>query len=295
MSLAAVGLLASTCGAPTSRVASALVKNVTVHFKMAVNGQALSCLGTYTGVGNNPDAGAQVYRPSLARFYVYDVRLVDSAGSDVAVTLSDDGAWQLSDAGVVMINGENGGSCAGPRGNLEVVGALPPGAYHGLKFRVGLPEHLNHLLVDALPSPLNQSAMYWSWTSGYRFLRVEGFDSKLAGLPGGLLHLGATACALNVSGDPTQGASCTYPNSFEVAFSSFEPETNTVVFDIGTLFKDTDLAVNAGGVVGCMSALDDPECPPIFRKLGLPYGEALPDGGLLVVQPATGQTVFTVE
>jgi hypothetical protein len=45
-----------------------------------------------------------------------------------------------------------------------------------------------------------------------------------------------------------------------------------------------------------MSFLDDPDCPAMFQKLGLPYGDGfLPDGGYAVVTPTTGQAVFIKE
>lgn len=292
---AALAIAASSCGS-TQSTADSGTQAVEVSFKFKVNGQAFSCADTYAGVGNNPDAGAQVYRGSYARFYVHEVTLVDHDGEEAPVTLTADGLWQLPSAGVVEIDGENGGTCAGASGNLKVVGTVPAGSYHGLKFKVGLPASVNHLLADSQPSPLNQSAMFWSWTSGYRFLRVEGLNASKAGLSGGLLHLGSTGCTPVSASDPTQGASCTYPNTVDVSFPMFHADSNSVVLDIGHLFADTNLVFNGGGATGCMSGLTDPECPVLFRKLGLPYGDGFqPDGGFTVVTPDAGQSAFTME
>ncbi len=263
-----------------------------MKFKFAVNGQRFSCAETYTGVGSSPDAGGQVYRGSYARFYAHDVRLVDSAGTDVPVALTNDGEWQLADTGVVMIDGENGGTCAGASGNLRIVGTVPQGTYSGLKFKLGLPFNVNHLFADSQPSPLSQSAMFWSWTGGYRFLRIEGLDGSKKALAGGLLHLGSTGCTPNTN-TPT---SCAFENLVDVGFPTFDVATNAVVLDIGTLFKDTNLDTNLAAAPGCMSGLTDPECPPMFKKLGLPYGDGLlEDGGVKIVQPTGSQTLFTME
>lgn len=295
---ASLAILASSCGStPGTDGGTGDLKNVEIGFKFAVNGKPFSCIETYYGVGNNPDAGAQVYRGSYARYYVYDVRLVNSANEEVPVMLADDGVWQLPAEKVAEISGENGGSCASIIGNLKVTGTVPKGTYSGLKLIVGLPNHLNHLFADTQPSPLNQSDMFWSWTTGYRFLRIEGKNaSAKMGLPGGLLHLGSGVCNANDSADPTKGSTCTYANTLDLSFDGFDPDVNKVVLDIGKLFQDTDLDTNRGGPAGCMSGLTDPECPAIFKKLGLPYGDGFqPDGGFTVVTPTVGQTIFTME
>lgn len=290
--LAALAILASVCGSPKAKDDG---MGVQIAFKFAVNGKPFTCDQTYTGVGTNPDAGGQVYRGRFARFYVYGVRLINDAGEEVPVTLAEDGAWQIPSKGVVEIDGEVGSGCVGTGSNLSVVGTVPHGAYSGLKLTVGLPNDVNHLQADAQPSPLNQSEMYWSWTSGYRFLRIEGWDETgTKSLKGGLLHLGSTGCVPNdapANGGPydlSKGATCRYPNTIDLAFDQFDPEANAVVADIGTLFSTTDL-VRGGG--GCMSEVTDRDCPGVFGQLSLPYADG--DGGLVISE--RGQTVFTKE
>lgn len=261
---------------------------VTIRFKAAVSGQAFSCTQAYANIGVNTDSAKREFRGKDLRYYVHDVRLVDGSGQDVAVTLTDDGKWQ--NGGVALLDFEDGtGTCqnGNEASNSSLVGEIAPGTYHGLKFTVGVPFERNHLLADNQPSPLNLSAMYWSWTGGYRFMRIEGADANGKTLAGGLLHLGSTGCTPNDSSDLRKGnASCAAPNRMEVVFASFDPEVNTVVLDIGTLFKDTDLAFNTtGSAGGCMSAPDDPECAPMFPKLGLPLGNT----------PAGQQSIFTME
>lgn len=307
--------LASACGSPSSGTDAGTggdsatdggdaLKKVEIAFKFAVNGQPFSCAETYRGIGNNAAAANQVYRPYYARYYVHAIRLVNSAGAEVPLTLADDGVWQLPSAGVVEIDGENGGTCAGASGNLKAVGTVPLGTYSGLKLTVGLPESINHLNANVQPPPLNQTDMFWVWTSGYRFLRIEGRDATgKSVLPGGLLHLGSTACETKDqpsdggAPDLSKGATCRYANTIELSFDGFDHAVNKVVLDVGKLFQDTDLATNRGlPAQGCMSALSDVDCPAIFQKLGLPYGDGFqPDGGYSVVVPDAGQSVFTKE
>ena len=289
----AAALLAFSCGSPASTQDAGNLssgKDVTVNFKVVVGSQPFACGQTYTGIGTNPDAGT--YAPKDARFYVHDVALTDSSGAAVPVTLTQDGVWQ--NGGVALVDAEDyTGYCLtfGSTGtNLKVVGTVPEGTYAGLVFKVGVPADRNHLSVNNVPSPLNTSPMYWSWTSGYRFARIEGVDASGKGLPGGLLHLGSTSCVATDSTDPRKGASCIYENIVNVAFDSFDTSTNTVLLDLAKLFQDTDLAVNTANTAGgCMSAGSDPECVPMFRKLGLPLYQD--DGG--VVLPAGTQSVFT--
>jgi uncharacterized repeat protein (TIGR04052 family) len=287
LSLAAV---LAACGKSESRPpeSQASAQAVTLRFKAMVSGQAFSCNQLYANVGVNTDSAKREFRGKDLRFYVHDVRLVDGSGQDVAVTLKDDGRWQ--NGGVALLDFEDGtGTCQNGNEpmNSSLVGEIAPGTYRGLKFTVGVPFEKNHLLADNQLSPLNLSAMFWSWTGGYRFMRIEGTDAAGKALAGGLLHLGSTGCTPNDPSDLRKGvASCAAPNRLEVSLASFDPELNTVVLDIGTLFKDTDLAFNtAGSSGGCMSAPDDPECAPMFAKLGLPLGSS----------PAGQQSLFTME
>jgi uncharacterized repeat protein (TIGR04052 family) len=303
---AAVASLFS-CGTPsgndagTDTEADAGVQGqaVEVKFKVAIAGQPFSCSQTYNDIGSNPDAGLRVFRPADARFYVHDVALTDSSGAAVPVTMTNDGVWQND--GVALIDAEDfTGTCliGNPGTNLKVVGTVPEGTYTGLKLKVGVPAERNHLYVDAQPSPLNFTPMFWTWTTGYRFMRIEGTDGEGKGLPGGLLHLGSTVCKATDSADPRKGAACVNTNVVNVAFDTFDTSANTVAIDLAHLFKDTDTAINQGGSGGCMSGPDDPECPAMFEKLGLPLmrGDGgstyLPDGGAYVAGP---QTLFTKE
>jgi uncharacterized repeat protein (TIGR04052 family) len=256
-------------------------RQVAVRFKGLVGGDPFSCTSTYAGIGTNPDPAKKVLTPKDLRFYVHDLELVTPIGSTVRVSVTDDGKWQH--AGVALIDLEDGrGTCSNGNAdtNDRVVGTVPAGDYVGLRFKLGVPADLNHLNVATQPSPLNLTAMFWSWTNGYRFLRIEGST------PGAILHLGATACTPVDPNDATKGATCANGNRAQVAFPSFNVDTNRVALDLKDLWDATDLTTNTPGTAGgCMSSPNDADCAPIFRKLGLPFGG----------QAASAQTLFTVE
>ena len=96
------------------------------------------------------------------------------------------------------------------------------------------------------------------------------------------LHLGSTGCDGGMMGDVT---TCQNPNRPEVDLTGIAPD-GTVVLNLDALFADSDLDSNTVDTPpGCMAAPIDPECGPIFARLGLPFGGT----------PAAAQTVFTVE
>ena len=67
----------------------------------------------------------------------------------------------------------------------------------------------------------------------------------------------------------------------------FNPNLHKIVIDVQALLAGNDVTVNTPGTAsGCMSALDDPECGPMFNALKIAQATGLPiDGG-------AGQLVF---
>ena len=243
---------------------------VTIDFKAMVGSQAFSCANT---AGYAIGTGTLPWIPKDFRFYVSNVRLVDATGAEAPVTL-DATAWQ--GYGVALLDFEDGtGQCVGGSAetNTAVHGTVAPGSYVGLKFDVGVPTAANHLNVSAASAPLNNSAMYWSWTSGYKFIKVDGLVNRAT--PATVnFHLGSTGCSLAVAGDFST-ASCTTLNVPAVNFASFNANTQAVALDLALLFATTNFDnADGGGAPGCMSGATDPECAPIFSKLGLPFGGA---------------------
>ncbi|MCU0675899.1 MAG: metallo-mystery pair system four-Cys motif protein [Myxococcota bacterium] len=196
--------LACTSDDPSSGVALSL------RFDARVGDAPFACGTTYEGLGTE---GAS-FMPTDLRFYVHDVRLVAADGTEVPFAIEDDGRFQRD--GVALLDFEDG---CGDQGNPDLHGAIegraPEGEYVGVRFRVGVPETLNHANTATAPTPMNLTAMWWSWNAGYKFVRLEGRSSAFEGWR---LHLGSTGC----TGDMMGTASCTTANVVDVALDGFD-------------------------------------------------------------------------
>jgi uncharacterized repeat protein (TIGR04052 family) len=261
---ALVALACSACAAEDE------VRNVTVQFAGLVDDQPASCGQAYSGLGMTGTS----YTLSDYRLYVSDVRLVTAGGGEVPLALEQDGVWQLDD--IALLDFETGGT-GGPAGNAEVNTTLrgtvaEAGPYTGIRFVVGVPFERNHGDTSAAPAPLNVTAMFWNWQGGYKFIRIDGSTTGLSG--GFFLHLGSTGC----DGDRLTGGttSCANPNRMEVALDGFDPTARTIDIDVADVFAESDLDVNAAAQPGCMSNPMDPECGPIFSRLGLSMSGGTP-------------------
>lgn len=241
----------------------------TLKFAARVGDQALACGTAYQGIGTT----ASTWEAQDVRLYVHDVRLL-KGDAETPLELDQDGIWQFENVALLDFE-DRAGLCANGTAetNSTVRGQAPAGSYDGLRFRVGVPESLNHLDVTTAPAPLNLSGMYWSWTGGYKFLRVDG---KTSGMQGFNVHLGSTMCQ---PGDG--GVTCARANYVEVRLPGFDPATSTVVMDIAALLADANVDTNTTDTpMGCMSAPNDPDCDPIFTNLGISRADGTSDAAL---------------
>lgn len=267
--LAGIALLLAGCAAPPAD------KPVSIAFALAAGDQPAGCGRAIDGLGSP----ARRMQLADARLYVHDVALIDRAGQRVAVHLTDS-PWQLN--GVALVDFEDAtGACHGSAAtNRAVIGTVPAGDYAGLSFVIGVPAPLNHTSPVTQAAPLDVVAMGWSWQAGRKFVKIEldpeGGVARAAGRPGATwhLHLGSTGCV----GDPAKGeaVACSTPNRVTIAFPAFDAEHQQVVLDLAALFQGSDLGRDGGGALGCMSGPEDPECPPVFRQLGVNPATAAP-------------------
>ncbi len=249
----------------------------------AINGaKPVTCGKSITGLGTT-DRSAQL---NDLRFYVSGVQLLRKGGGAVSVKLPTGSKWSYSkgNVAVTLIDLENGtGNCAaeGTRAtNTKVRGTVPKGKYVGVRYSVGVPELLNHTDPTTVPSPLNLTAMGWNWQFGHKFMKIE--LSQDGGTPWGseiyYLHVGSTDCV----GDPAAGdkAVCGLPNRNKVTLKKFNPAKQRVAIDFKNLFGGVNVAADdLGGMDGmemsmggCMSAVDSPDCGPLFSALGMKLG-----------------------
>jgi uncharacterized repeat protein (TIGR04052 family) len=254
---------------------------ITIHFSLSNDIQKIGCGSVISGIGvNHIDA-----RLREARFYVYDIKLIDQNGERTRVSLTQND-WQYADLALIDFRDARGGNapCSATNApkNSALNGLAATGDYAGLEFSVGVPVQseingktisLNHSNVDTAPPPLDVQAMSWNWQAGRRFFSIELDPTNPVVKSDGskaktwMVHLGSIGC----KGNPATGeiVSCSQPNRFSVVLDKFNAKTDRVNLDLAVLLKNSDLSKDRGGAIGCMSALDDPECGPLFKALGL--------------------------
>lgn len=292
----------------TSNSVTTPTNDITLNFQAKVGTQDFACGTTYTGAGNgvgtnNTDLVARDFR-----FYVHDVRLVKSNGDEVAISMTNDGTWQYQN--VALLDFENGtGGCAATSGptvatNSQVKGTIPQSAgvaFTKIKFRLGVPLSLNHLDVNTASAPLNISALYWAWTSGRKFARL---DFLTAG--GGAynatafnVHLGSTSCT--GTNPVSSNSDCNSPNRAEITLNiPMASQTDLagitamrLVADLKTLLQDLDLnTADQGAPAGCMSGNGDPECRAVMTRFGLQFSYT---GTTNATRGATNNTVYAAQ
>lgn len=251
---------------------------MTLRFTAVAGAEPVHCGKTIQGLGRTA-ASAQLRD---LRFYVSEIAFIDAGGNAVPLRLSH-GEWQ--DGQVALIDLADGrGSCApsASQTNDAITGTLPRGDYRGLRFTVGVPHALNHSDYASATPPLDVQAMAWAWQVGRKFMQVEisptgGVARAASGSTPGrafLFHLGTTGCR----GNPVTGETvhCERSNRAEVVFDRFDPESERVALDLAELYRGSDIQRDGGGALGCMSALSDPECEPMFLALGIDMASGRP-------------------
>ncbi len=239
---------------------------VTIRFVARVGTQPFTCGSTYAGLGTTQTQ----YQPKDLRFYVHNLTLTAHDGTTVPFTLTNDGAFQND--GVALLDFEDAtGLCSNgtPATHTELTGTVPTDAhFHSLQFTLGVPFAKNHQDATAARPPLDSSGLWWNWNAGYRFIRIDG---NTTGQPNGFsFHVGSTGCSASPL-NPNDITSCVNPNRAQVTLG-FDPDTTKVRLDLKTLFDTSNLDGNAPNTAaGCMAEVDDPDCAPLFKKLGLPF------------------------
>lgn len=210
-----------------------------------------------------------VAEPTDARLYVHDVALVRANGERVPLDLHQDGRWQLDNVALIDF-ADDTGKCAtnNPATRTAVYGYAPAQAdYTGVAFKLGVPESKNHVNGAELPAPYNASGMWWSWSGGFKYVRM---DLTSAAQPVWYFHLGATNC----KGMTTTGFTCASNHVADIQLQGWDANSSVVVFDAKTFYGASDLSkapVAPDGTPGCMAFNGDPECQPLFSTIGLVF------------------------
>lgn len=244
---------------------------LTLKFEAAVNGKAFDCSQSYTEVGRS----ASRIQVQDFRLYLSRLRLINVHGDPVPLTL-DQNLFQYENLALLDFENRTGHCTGTPATHTVITGTVPAGDYRGLVFDLGVPFTLNHNNVINAPSPLNMSSLFWVWRSGYKFARM---DFKSTGMPQGyFIHLGSTGCEGSQRagvGSSLEKATeaplqCRAPNRPSIFLPDFNPEHDVIRVDLGTLLKDSNVDTNQPqSAAGCMSGVDDGDCLPLFRNLGI--------------------------
>lgn len=239
--------------------------NVTIRFAAMVGTRPAACGIIYEGLGTQ----ASPISLNDYRFYVSNVRLINAAGEEVPVELTQDGQWQYNNT--ALLDFEDGAGLCSETGTAEmnnkITGTVPAGEYTGIVFDVGVPFELNHLDTATAPAPLNLPAMWWNWRTGYKFVRID-MQTPRSQTPQWFIHLGSTGCDAPDNNTPPQ-APCANPNLPSVRFDGFDPLRNFIVADLEALLAGVNLDESTPMPPGCMSGVDDPDCVGLFPGFGL--------------------------
>lgn len=236
-----------------------------VSFAAAFGDKPFSCTETFKGLGTTKSDA----QPLDFRMYIHDVRLVDGAGVEVPFELEQDGVWQRDS--FALLDFEDGtGTCktGSPETRTKITGRAPAGDYTAVRFKLGLPDHMNHFDAATAPAPLNVPGLWWAWKGGYKYVRL---DLETTGNKAYYFHLGSTKC----DGSVKEGFSCAYNNVPEIEVTGFDPRAGAVTFDIASLYEgsnvDAQIDHKTDFVNGCMAFEGDPECPAVFERLGMKF------------------------
>ncbi|MEE2644501.1 MAG: MbnP family copper-binding protein [Myxococcota bacterium] len=244
------GLALSACGESTTEEPAP--QPVTIHFAVTVDGAPFACGAPFVGLGT---PATEMGFGDL-RFYLHGLELIDVDGEAASVTLEDDGIWQRD--GVALLDFEDGCENGTAQLNNVVRGQVRAGDFVALRFSLGVPPTLNSsgTVLEGRGSPLNLSSMFWSWKSGYKYLRLDGNSGPFR------LHLGASRCDSDFQ--------CGEMNIPQITIREFNPEREQIELDLARLLEGTNLAENTPMTApGCMGESSDPDCTEIFARIGL--------------------------
>jgi uncharacterized repeat protein (TIGR04052 family) len=224
-------------------------------------------IAVFDGVPVSCGAGFDAELTDL-RFYIYDVRLTDTAGNEQQLELAADGDWQQANLALLDLENGDGRCINGTSGiNSALTGTVAAGDYRGLSFTLGVPFEQNHADPLLAVPPLGDAAMHWHWRGGYKFLRA-GFATADDGF---WIHLGNTGC----EGTLQDISGCSAPNRVTVQLNEYVPG-HEVVVDLGQLVPHAEL--RDAMATDCASGPAEEHCVAAFRALGLDHASGTTAG-----------------
>ena len=196
------------------------------------------------------------------RFFVSDVRLLDSYGTERPLLLTLDDLWQQNSVALIDLESGDGACMNGTREiNAAITGTTDNADFKGLKFTIGVPFESNHANPLLAKPPLDDAAMHWHWRSGYKFLRAGIATDK----DGFWMHLGSTGC----EGAVQDISGCRFANRVIVEVADYSEGSGAIEIDLAELFRHADLEDE--NQTNCSSGPSESECAGPFEALGLTF------------------------
>lgn len=241
-------------------------KLYTVRFDSRAGEKPFAC-GKKSALGTK----GTLAEPIDLRFYVHDVTLIRASGERVPLELHQDERYQRENVALLDFVDDTGGCLTGDADIRNVVNGYAPAQsdYTGVAFKVGVPADKNHLDGAHAPAPYNASSMWWSWSGGYKYMRI---DLTSDAQPIWFFHGGGSDCG----GTTATGFSCAAKQIASIELPNYDPSASLVVFDAARFYAASDLTV-ADQTPGCMGFAPDTQCAPLYNTLGVtPWDDATP-------------------
>jgi uncharacterized repeat protein (TIGR04052 family) len=253
-------------------------KLYTVRFDSRAGDQPFAC-------GKKATLGTQNTLAEVVdmRFYVHDVALIRANGERVALELHQDERYQRENVALLDFVDDTGGCSTGDADIRNVVHGYAPeqSDYTSLAFKVGVPADKNHLDGAHAPAPYNASGLWWSWSGGYKYMRV---DLKSDAQPNWYFHGGAADCG----GTSETGFRCGSLQLANIVLPNYDPQASLVVFDATRFYAASDITVG-DDTPGCMGFAPDTQCAPLYNTLGVtPWDDATPGPAQTAFMLTTG-------
>jgi uncharacterized repeat protein (TIGR04052 family) len=231
--------------------------SVEIQFALTYDDAAFSCDDKFVVDG-------LAWQLSQLQFYISEIEVKDARNNwqsarvnvENSAAASPPAAKNTTSSSVALM----GGICGQAQTwRVNLASPIARDAIGGLKFTLGVPQHLNHLNPLTQPSPLNQSDMFWTWQLGYKFVRMELASPNHQWI----FHLGSTGCQSASPVRPPE-APCLFANRPTIVLDNFTEE-KTIALDLSALLKDIKLSQDNS----CQSAQDLALCQQLFERVGI--------------------------
>ncbi|RKR80580.1 hypothetical protein BDD43_0704 [Mucilaginibacter gracilis] len=131
--------------------------NIAIHFKNVVNGQELKLNDSLSLYKN---ANGDDFKITTFKYYISNVSLIAKNGDKVAIPDS-----------YFLVNAADSAT------QNQQIANIPEGKYTGITFTIGVDSLRN--FAGAQTGVLDPAkGMFWSWNSGYIFVKLEGESPK---------------------------------------------------------------------------------------------------------------------